>query len=382
MPKVIFFAYSPPSPTGHGGQHRAYQIQHDLAQVADVQLSIPVDQIKAYSRQKGLLSQLRRAISAIQIRAANFKDQPLNVLWKTYYTKQMMYGWLMSRVYETEIQRDGPPAACILEHTQFHNYIAVNKKYGIPTFILPQNLDALNARISLSHAAQRNATLGAFSNELQVLQSADERLFISKVEAGFIGGLGIPSLYYPYRPVGEIAAGLAKIRAARRMNQPTPGLFLILGTIYNPVSSEGIEWFLTNAEKNGLPKNIEVVMIGRRTDSYAARTKNLPTVKALGYVAQSTLDEYLQKAQGVLVLNKTGFGAITRLMEMHYAGIPTITFPHPTYAVDPIPDLTIADSWESWLEAMQTAGKHGDIGDTIKSADPSVLCTTLEKYLR
>jgi hypothetical protein len=56
----------------------------------------------------------------------------------------------------------------------------------------------------------------------------------------------------------------------------------------------------------------------------------------------------------VLVPQRFGFGAPTRLAELSCAGIPVIGDQHPTYALDPPPGFSaLGPSWSSWQAKIE-----------------------------
>ena len=71
--------------------------------------------------------------------------------------------------------------------------------------------------------------------------------------------------------------------------------------------------------------------------------------------------------QGVLIPQQRGFGALTRLPELAYAGVPVVTSKHATLAIDVPPNVSdVDDVWEAWcaginqLKANSTSRCHED----------------------
>src|SRR5262249_38276202 len=152
--------------------------------------------------------------------------------------------------YEQQISRLNN-AVCVIEHAEFAELIPINRKYKIPTISCTQNLDALSqnfdllsgnltalqsAKLNNKQKAGINAAIVDFAKELQILAQCDERLFISKLETGLVGGLGLSAKYYPYLPVGAIRERLETIRQKRKSSPQEPGLFIMVGTAaYGPI---------------------------------------------------------------------------------------------------------------------------------------------------
>jgi len=255
-----------------------------------------------------------------------------------------------------------------MEHAEFADLIAINQKHGIPTISCTQNLDAFSQNfelISSNLAAVQTGKVGGkqragiyaavvdFANELQILAQCDERLFISKLETGLIGGLGLTARYYPYVPVGAIHSRLISIRQRRASTRKDAGLFILIGTAsYGPIK-KSCEWLIQHARDQGLPKGVRIVVAGLGTETLLTPGETVPGIELKGWVEQKEMDELLARARAVLVPQRFGFGVPTRLAELSCAGVPVIGDRHPTYAIDPPPGFHVVDSlWTSWLEKI------------------------------
>ena len=198
-----------------------------------------------------------------------------------------------------------------------------------------------------------------FANEFHVLAQCDERLFISKVETGLIGWLGLSAQYYPYRAVGSIRRRLEYIRQCRTRAQIERGLFLLLGSAGHRSTRESFLWFVQQAKIHGLPDGVRVVVAGSKTDSLLSSGVEVPGLEFRGWVQQDQLDQLMTSIQAVLMPQRFGFGALTRLAELSCAGIPCIVSRHPTYAVDIPPGVeVVTDEWAAWFHAMDRFTKN------------------------
>ena len=190
-----------------------------------------------------------------------------------------------------------------------------------------------------------------FANEFDVLTRCAERLFISHVEAGLIGGLGLSAQYYPYLPVGRIRRRLDRIRGCRAPSER--GLFLLLGSTAHHTTREGFLWFVKQAQAHGLPEGARVVVVGLQTDTLLPAETDIPGVVFRGWVEQTELDQLMTEARAVLMPQRIGFGALTRLPELSCAGIPSIVSRHPTRSLDLPPGINVVDDdWETWYAAI------------------------------
>jgi glycosyltransferase involved in cell wall biosynthesis len=154
---------------------------------------------------------------------------------------------------------------------------------------------------------------------LQILAQCDERLFISKIETGLIGGLGLTAQYYPYLPVGAIRSRLMSIRQRRASTRKDAGLFILIATAsYGPIK-KSCEWLIQHARDQGLPKGVRIVVAGLGTDTLLVPGESVPGIELKGWVEEEEMDELLARARAMLVPQRFGFGAPTRLAELSCA---------------------------------------------------------------
>ncbi|NIO21886.1 MAG: hypothetical protein GTN76_14435, partial [Candidatus Aenigmarchaeota archaeon] len=222
-----------------------------------------------------------------------------------------------------------------------------------------------------------------FANEFHVLAQCAERLFISKVEAGLIGGLGLSAQYYPYRPVGLIRRRLEHTRRCRAKAQIERGLFLLLGSARHRSTRESFLWFVQQVQTHGLPNGARVIVGGLGTDSLLSPGVEVPGLEFRGWVQQDELDRVMMSARAVLMPQQVGFGSLTRLAELSCAGVPGIVSTHPTYAVDVPPGIeVVSDEWGNWYRAMERLAKNDQRITTgyskWKRTQPRTLGTVIE----
>jgi hypothetical protein len=191
-------------------------------------------------------------------------------------------------------------------------------------------------------------------NELRLLARCVDRLAISKVEAGLIGGLGLACHYYPYVPVGAIREGLFATRRRRAQAEIDPGLFVLLGTAAHDGTGESMAWFARRVSEQGLPAGARVVAVGEGTDRLLPARQTVPGLECRGWIRQEELDALLTRAAAAVIPQQLGFGALTRLPELACAGVPVITYSHPAYAINPTPGMrSVAPDWAELCAAMR-----------------------------
>jgi hypothetical protein len=366
MASAIFVTRFTPSPLGHGGEHRAYQVVHELAAALGreqvVTLTAPLwwqaefaPRRASASRALLLADRLRSFVRRKRRRLAYFAENPLKFVSGADFTTRGYRHTTFVADYEQLAQRAPRPALCVIEYTGFADLLAINARHGLPTLCCPQNLEALDTPMpaALLKGRRYSAALD-LANEVGVLAQCAGRLFISQVETGLINGLGLASRYYPYIPVGEIREQFQRIRRERAGRQPAPGLFLMLGSAPHASTGAAFEWFVRHARAGGLPPGVRLVVGGIGTEALRLPGETCPELEIRGWLQQDQLEALLSTVTAALIPQWTGFGALTRIPEFACAGIPIVVSRHPTYALDPPPGvLVLDDDWADWRAALE-----------------------------
>lgn len=416
--KAIFVSQFEPTPIGHGGNHRAYQIVHDLGDCFGPEHVVTVTYPDWHTNYRpatsvppppraGLLRRLARGVPPLRWSVQRLRqlrqrlqqyrqrapylsaESPLDLLIGSGTLRHRFAHPAFIAHYESVVRQIERPAVCVIEHIGFAALLPLNKSFGVATIACIQNIEALDTPAPLPRDQQRVSYQMAINlaDELDVLAQCQERLFISRVETALVGGLGLPSAYYPYLPVGAIRNNLIEIARMREQQPPTPGLFLMLGSGGHTTTRHSFQWFVNQAQAHGLPDGVQVIVAGSKTDSLLPEGAPVPGLQLRGWVEQVELDDLLVQAQAVLAPQTVGFGALTRLPELALAGIPVITSEHPTYAIQPPPGIAIAgDSWPDWREAMLRLIHRPHTHDAQaycawETAQTNHLKTTLNKYI-
>jgi len=360
---VIILSRFEPLATGHGGNHRTYQLQWDCIKAFGAENVTRV--LASPWRPRVAPSSGRHAVLwwKLRHRLRLWYRNPRKILVREgLYAGHFVVPGLLED-YE-RIARAAPrPAVCVMEDVRFSDLISLNTKYDIPTVICPQNIESFDTgALRIDARFYNSVRLVDFADEFSILGRCAERLFISKVEAGLIGGLGLSARYYPYQPVGEIAQGLEAIRAKREQNRIVPGLFLIVGTAKHKATKASLRWFFDHTRRAGLPQGVRVVVVGKGTEVFAGENgSQSPGFEFRGWVEQAELDDLLSSVCGVLIPQRSGFGALTRLSELALAGLPVLVSQHPMMTMDPIAGVTVVeDDWGAWYEALRQLSHVGE----------------------
>lgn len=354
--KAVLVGHQAPRAVGHGGHRRAYQVRRDLEDALGpgnvVVADNPWDHYPGRTW-RTLPAQARRT-------ASRYLENPLKLIARTRFASGFYSLPAFQSYYEGLLDSVGTPAVAILEHAGFSGLLPVHARRGMRTVACVQNLESFGMSEDLGGRWTLRAKALDFANELEALARCDHRLFISRVEAGLVCGLGLSGGYYPYLPVGEIKQRLERVREARARADVEPGLLLLLGTVGPVIRRSSFRWFLDQARSRGLPKGVRVVVAGLHTETLLAPGEHMAGVEVRGWLEEDALDAVLARAAAVLVPRQEGFGALTRMPELSCAGVPVLASRSVTFAQDPPPGTTIVDdSWDAWRAAMESAARSG-----------------------
>lgn len=362
---VLFLTPYEPSATGNGGNHRAYQIQCDLESLPEVRLkTLNLNRPQPAGRRSWRdRIRLRTRVQDLLKSAVDWlvqKRPGLAPLWTSLRREldgpQAPYLWqfplsdaLLAEV--TALLDQGSIRLVVLEHPSWLRLAQACQARNIPMICCPQNLESLVYYKSKSLEARVPALLHQLQGEIAFYQQCTHSLFISRVEAGFVGSLQIQGVAtYPYQPAGALREELEQIRLRRR---PQSGLCLLIGTYSHAPIADGMTWLIEQIAHHQLPENVQLVVVGKGSENLA--NSNLERVTCRGWVDDAELHDLLQKVSCVLVPMRYGFGALTRLAEMTTAGIPVIASRFATLAVGDHPLIRpVENHWEDWVQALRT----------------------------
>lgn len=354
MPSIVFVARPLPSDIGPGGKHRTYQIEHDL------KAGFGADRVHTLSLMDwrarhagGTASSARPTLASRAVRRiSDCLENPLGVFHGTGYSSRAFSPRGFVRQYRALLERLPRPIVTVIDDARFAGIVAVAREFNVPVIAITQNLESLDLAAADAHGSWGLRThLVDFANELGLLQRCAGRMFISKVETGLVGGLGMEAEHCPYLPVGAIRTRLEAIRHARLRGTQEPGLFVLLGSAMHGTTRRAFDWFLAQARGHGVPPGVRLVLAGMDTDTLDLRETT--GIEALGWVSQPDLDRLLTLAQAVVVPQFRGFGSVTRLVELSCAGVPSLTPAHPTWAIDVPPGVhVLGDAWPEWHDRL------------------------------
>jgi glycosyltransferase involved in cell wall biosynthesis len=372
MPKVLLITHLPPNPLRSGGENRSYQVLHDLQTAVGVENVVVFDpRVPKGAARRGVRVPWRIAYALRRLRVV-LRENPYRVFGETQFSMTKFDHPELITKYRAAFDAFQPDLV-VTQHSACLWSLPFQRQRGIPTLVCPQNFDSLDDNFAIDRKRQLQLHLGDLATEIDALRQYHARFMISKVEAAFISGMGSPSFFYPYVPVGAIRAFYETVRARR---QPERGLFVLLGTAAHKPIRDGMRWLLDQIAQVGLPDGVRVIAAGAGTETLL-EGGTIPGVEAVGWLTESDLNELLTRAHAMLLPKWRGFGSATRLPEMALAGIPVIASDYLTHAVDPLPGLIpVAQHGADWRAAIERL-----MGEPIQPPPPDFPPSTLEQWV-
>lgn len=360
--KVIYCTRFSPIADGHGGNHRSYQVYTDLLKTYGkenlILLSYPEWLEQNANKPYYSVSLKRRIILNKYYRLfENIRNNPYRLQWKNnnYHENRYSYPDFVS-AYEEKLKSIQGKVLCIIDDPGFSKIIKLNRALKIPTICMMHDFESFDYSplYKTMDTKIRNSVFKDFFNEVNIYSQCDLTLSISKVEAGFISGLGIPASHYPYYPVGEIRERLLDIRSRRSDAYQNLRQILVLGGASHPPTGRGMEWILQNLATDSQLSNVEFIFAGHGTEKLATKYPIVPSANFKGYVSESELANLLTQVNAVLVLNYSGFGSITRVPDMSCVGVPVICTKHVSFAQNLPPGAeAIEMNWSDWQQTIE-----------------------------
>lgn len=189
---------------------------------------------------------------------------------------------------------------------------------GFPVIAVPMMTESL---VGFAHD-----TMGGGSNwdklqfEVSHLRLAQTVTFASREEQWLLNGLGVDGDYLPIYPATTLARHLLEMR--RHRDIVTPLHILLLSSYTNPPNRSGVLRIAELLASSPNPRP-QVVLAGLETERFRGQVPN-GIFEVEGTVTQERLDELLVGARAVLIHQRFGTGALTRIPEALVAGVPVI----------------------------------------------------------
>ncbi|KZL48956.1 MULTISPECIES: hypothetical protein [Cyanophyceae] len=200
------------------------------------------------------------------------------------------------------------------------------KKQGFKIISLPHNFDSISSNDC--NFSNLSSNFRSLKNEIMHFHCSDHIFCISREEQWFLRLCGLKSDYLPYYPPESIVKNILEIRNDRACinfdDSSRSKQFVILGTYLNLPTKHGIielvEWF------NSFDKliNIKVYIAGFGTEKLKDEISLHSNLELLGTLSDQELTNVLIQTSAVIINQRYGLGALTKIPELLIAGVPVV----------------------------------------------------------
>ena len=222
------------------------------------------------------------------------------------------------------------------------------KQAGYKVVALPQNFESL---VQGQHCpfSRRNRP-GRWQLELAGLAQADRVFCISREEQWLLNVWGVHTDYLGYFPPAQILRELRQVRRWRETGQPA-NRFLLMGTVLNPPTREGMEELLRWMHQLRQNLEFELDVAGFGTESLVSHVQH-PDFRLHGPISDSHLNELLAQTRGLIAFQRNGLGVLTRIPEMLVAGVPVLANAHAGRSYLGVPGVHCFENPRELLELL------------------------------
>ncbi len=198
-------------------------------------------------------------------------------------------------------------------------------KLGVPVAAVCHNIESLVA----SNVDPANR-MNIFKRELDLFDRCETVITISREDTVLLNTFNTRNnaVFFPYYPVEDIRRRLLAIRKEREKAGKAKKNFLIMGTVNNNETREGMLRVIRHWESAGGAFGGKLLVAGYSTDTFLKDLKNSDNIEFLGPLDNETHDKRLGEISACICYQERGGGALTRICEMLIAGVPVAASTH------------------------------------------------------
>jgi hypothetical protein len=209
-----------------------------------------------------------------------------------------------------------------------------------------------------------------FLYELNLLSKCDLVVTISTEETWLLRNFGMDPVYLPYFPLKPIADRLETVRNNRQYSKKNG--FLLLGTVYNLPTLEGMKRVISAIIDNNIPLDEKFIIAGYGTDQLLGSLSD-DRIEVRGEVTDAELYELLATAKGCIVYQETGSGALTKIPELLTAGVPVVINSHAARSFHNLPGIFEFTGFDQLALQLELAQKSDLFPQVLSPPDTSEL---------
>jgi hypothetical protein len=367
---VIYFSRSNNNPRWNGGDKRTAQLCEVLSQfkyefvaLADVDLPHKDGMKKILGNPSGFFKE-RLLIFVKQYLTYNKYLQ-----WNERFRENIVKSHTLSKVFVKALANNKPDLLIIDDPVFLTPVVHYAKANNIPLVAFCQNIESLSREQVVSSFQQ-----DLFHYELKLIAQCDLVVTISREETFLLRNFGIDPLYLPYYPIKTTLEGLLKVRNERQQSNKSD--FLLLGTVSNLATLEGMKKVILAICSNGILQRDRLIIVGYGTREKIAQTDD-PRIEVRGDLSEVELLNLLTTVKGCIVYQDSGSGALTKIPELLAAGVPVIINTHAARSHHDLPGIFEFETLEGLGKQMDAAAKSDLFPQVLSPPDTSLMLTRL-----
>lgn len=221
---------------------------------------------------------------------------------------------------------------------------------GLKVIAIPHNLESL-----VPDRVDRLTGKGlpqSLNLEIEYLRRMTSVFVISREEQWLLEAFGVKAQYLPYFPPAVQLQWLLNVRKVRESTARS-SRFLLLGSITNTPTRQGVTELLRYIQSQPAMANIGLDVVGNGTESLESEIRTAG-IRLHGKLSDNTLSGLLSTASAALVFQRFGAGALTRIPEMLIAGVPVICNAVGGRSMLHFSGVHCFESWSEMFELMKS----------------------------
>ncbi len=298
---------------GHGGERRSAQINEIFAH-------FPINDLTVNLLFDNKLAKIKSVVSPLAISSAILKSIQ-NDLTFAQKIRELIKLDFVSKQLDT-VKAFENYRTVIWESTYDDQWFIPSlfrERYNKKVFAFPHNIESL---VPGQHSAIFSNQQSWFFNEMKYLKQCDHVFTISREEEWLLQTYGIKASYLPYYPIIKVEQELREIRE-KRQSRPIQNSFLIVGSVTNIPTYNGMQSLLEFVCATIWPDNVEFIVTGFGTECFKKFEANR-SIKVLGSVSKDDLNSLMAEVKLALINQQASTGALTKIIEFLISGIPVV----------------------------------------------------------
>lgn len=365
MSRHIYLSRFYNNPSSHGGDKRAAQLcnildqlEYDFVSICDPSFDVSAELARLLQKPSGYFQKKK------SIRNKNELTYSKYFLWSERFRDHLLYLHLQAKCF-IENLKILPKILFVDDPVFFAPVVLYAKSQGIPLVAFCHNLETLSRE-----QVEPSTQLDLFAYEIELISSCDLVVTISQEETYLLRNFGLDPVYLPYFPLPQTSKRLVAIREARGTTIKTN--FLILGTVYNLPTLEGMKRVLDTISADRAFSAVRFTVVGYGTEQLSGYLDD-PRVEVRGAVTDAELDELMTAAKGCIVYQDNGSGALTKIPELLAAGVPVIINSHAARSHHNLPGIFEFHSFDGLAAQMELAANCNGFKQVLTPPDTTSL---------